>query len=39
MTLFITVNAKHLCNVVFINVISYIVISKVFISITVLKMD
>ncbi len=40
MTLLITVNkniSKHICNVTFINVISKVVIGKVFISIVILS--
>jgi hypothetical protein len=37
MTLLITVNKKQICNVVFINDISKVVISKVFISIIVVS--
>jgi hypothetical protein len=37
MTLLITLNKKHICNVAFINVISKVVIRKVFISIVVVS--
>ncbi len=36
MTLLLTVNKKHICNVAFINVISKVVISNVFLSIELL---
>ena len=38
MTLLITVNKKHICIVTFINVISKVVISKVFIYIVVVSL-
>ncbi len=37
MTLLITVNRKHLCNVTFMNILSKVVISKVFISIVIVS--
>jgi hypothetical protein len=37
MTLLITVSKKHKCNVAFINVISKVVITKVFISIVIVS--
>jgi hypothetical protein len=38
MTLFITINKKHMCNVTFTNVIGKVVISKLCISIVVVCM-
>jgi hypothetical protein len=37
MTILITVNKKHICNVAFIDVLSKIIISKVFISIAIVS--
>jgi hypothetical protein len=37
MTLLITVNKKHICNFPFINIISKVVISKVFINIAIVS--
>jgi hypothetical protein len=39
MTLLITVNKKNICDVAFVNVISTIIISKVFITIVVVSVD
>jgi hypothetical protein len=39
MTFLITVNKKHICNIEFINVISKVVLCKVFISIVVVPCD
>ncbi len=38
MTLLITVNTKHNCNVTFINVISKVIIGEVFISIVIVSL-